>query len=71
MVTWPANISVGVRELAARRLALRERLRWCPPRSARRKKLEAELAELVREELQREAVAAPATPSARYWWDRQ
>lgn len=73
MVTWPAKMPERARAFATRQLELRERLRWCPPRSRRRRELEAELAQLVRAELQRETAETSDAPSPaplrrEPWW---
>lgn len=73
MVTRPANVSPGAFEFVGRQATLREKLRWAPPNSRRRQKLEAELARVVLEELQRETKRPRGAESAQpreQWWQR-
>jgi hypothetical protein len=75
MVTWPANMRESARAFSSRQLELREKLRWVPLRSKRRRKLEAELADLVQSKLTAEAKhEAPVDPADDEpqlpWYDR-
>jgi hypothetical protein len=65
------------RMFVSRQHELCERLRWAPVGSKRRKKLEAELARLVREELERETGKNAKTVDdkdeqepRRSWWQQ-
>lgn len=72
MVTFPAGMSERQRAFIARQNALREKLRWTPPRSKRWRQLDAELRRLVREELHQEAQKAdePTSGPREPWWRR-
>lgn len=72
MVTFPAGMSERQRAFIARQNALREKLRWTPPRSKRWRQLDAELRRLVREELHQETqkVDEPTSGPREPWWRR-
>lgn len=71
MVTFPASMSERQRAFIARQSALREKLRWTPPRSRRWQALDAQLRQLVQEELAAATTKNEVhTPAPRGpWWD--